>query len=38
MDMSEVILNSVQKNSGVKTCAIQEVRVAKLYIAILVNY
>jgi hypothetical protein len=37
MDMSGVILNSVKKNNGVKTSAIQEVRVAKLFVAILVN-
>jgi hypothetical protein len=36
--MSEVILHSVQKeNNGVKTSAVQEGRVAKLFIAILVK-
>jgi hypothetical protein len=43
MDMSEVILNSVPKrnthtNNGVRTSAEQEIRVAKLFIAILVSY
>jgi hypothetical protein len=33
MNMSEVILNSVKKNNGVRTYAVQEVRVGKLFIA-----
>jgi hypothetical protein len=36
MDMNEVILNSVKKN-GVKSSAVYAVRVAKLFISILVN-
>jgi hypothetical protein len=38
LDMSEVILNSIKKNNGVRTSAIPESRVAKLFIAILANY
>jgi hypothetical protein len=35
MDMTEVILNSVKnKNNRVKTFAVQEVKVAELYIAL----
>jgi hypothetical protein len=33
MDISEVILNTVKENNEVRTSAIQEFRVAKLFIA-----
>jgi hypothetical protein len=35
MDMSEVILVKLLSESGVRTSTVQEIRVAKLFIAVL---